>query len=285
MKHEFFEKLSIDYPKLKISSVRNFWRWLQNNCLLINSNLVFRISNNAYYSFESEKRQLEYIQPHISTQIPKIIYIGSWYCWYKLIDWIPLSSYWSIPSKSILTQIAQFIGELHCIQIKSELFENKISVELKLKKDRIQFLKKYYQWNNDVIGFLKKLWDYLDLQINSNLSDQYICLSHDDLSLGNIIIDADWNELNWIIDFSDSCINDVYWELSRLIRIGKKELEFIVHTYSEQRKINIDLEKIRHYAALSLLWDIEKFIIHKKQTYSFQMTNINKIITIFEQAI
>jgi aminoglycoside phosphotransferase (APT) family kinase protein len=259
---KILQKIAMLFPDVLIRDFESITKGYENDILIVNKALVFRISKNENRSYQKEIQLLDCLQSRTTVQIPQILFRSEDFCimGYEIIPWEELTqeilSTFSQENHSILAkQIAEFLITLHSLSFDPEIQRLDFPRYHKIKHswDRLKgFLQK--EKDTKILAFAEKLageWnDY-----HENVED--IRLLHNDLFFKNIICDPQKNQLSGIIDFSDTVYGDFVLDFVALSFEDSDFTEEVMNTYELLSDIKIDRARVKlftHTFALNELY-------------------------------
>lgn len=240
----------------------------------VNSNIIFKFPKHekANSNLLKETQILKFLEGKLSVSIPRVLYEGTYnnYCFIGLskINGVTLSKeiYDDLSANekdSLAQQMAEFLRQLHAQPYQ----EYKEDVMVKFKDDYRNLKELIYDQLDS--NSRKKVDDiYAEIFTNKDFLNQRKVLVHNDFSCANILFDLETKKISGVIDFGDSCVNDLDNDFYCLLEDSDEELgrDFglkVLHYYGYR-----DIDKIiRKSDFHESYWMIEKIL------YGFQYKN------------
>ncbi|MDD2916480.1 MAG: aminoglycoside phosphotransferase family protein [Candidatus Gracilibacteria bacterium] len=211
--NEILDKIKLLFPEVSIQEFEHITKGYENDILIVNKKLVFRVGKDGVRSYQKEIQFLDYLQSRVNISIPEVTFRSADFgiMGYEIIPGEELTEQilhaFSEGERDLLAkQIAEFFMAVHGVSFDPEIQTLGFQHYHKTKHfwDRLQgFLQQ--EKNPKILAFAEKLragWnDYRE-----NTED--IRLLHNDLFSKNIICHSRQNKLSGIIDFSDTFYGD-----------------------------------------------------------------------------
>jgi aminoglycoside 2''-phosphotransferase len=220
----FIESIREAYPGFILENVRFHPHDGQyNDILIINDELIFRFPKyeESIESFITEIRLLQYMQDHISLQIPQPIYTSlkseapkKVFMGYRMIpgEQLHREKLDEIAEESTLQmladQLACFLKELHGLPTKC------LEIDLPLHDGPDKWAELYAEIQAHLFRFIRsdaqaQVSDHFEAYLNNPDLHRYpTCLRHGDFGPSNILYDPETQRISGIIDFSAAGIGD-----------------------------------------------------------------------------
>ena len=257
------------FPEVLIQDFEHITKGYENDILVVNKTLIFRVLKNPDRTYQKEIQFLDHVRSRVWVSIPVILFRSPDFrvMWYEIIPWKELTSdvlkTFSQAQKDILArQIAEFFIAIHGVSFDPEIQALDFPRYHKIKHiwGRLQgFLET--EKNPKILAFVEKLrpeWE----KYQENPED--IRLLHNDLFFKNIIGNPDKKELSGIIDFSDTFYADYIVDFVALYFEDPDFTGKIMDTYEELSWVKIPRETVQLFADTFALNELYFDDIHNK---------------------
>lgn len=242
-----------------------------NLVIIVNNDLVFKFPKQEVF-YERENNFLNYIRPYISANIPdtKIFNIdGEKFTCHKIIKGI---SYHELNynerkgvAEELSTYLAKFFAELHSIKITNDF--QKDNQHYFINQEQENTILNYYKNDKNMVNDFLNTKEYLK---NYEKVEKDMCICHDDLHFGQIIINN--NKPSGIIDFGDMVVcnyNKDFYQLCMRDFNAKFENNFdglsklTIEKYEKMSDKKVDLKYLKYRLLAKLYRYLAKGIIEK----------------------
>lgn len=248
-------KINSSFPDIWIQKAELISEWYDNEVLIINDEIVFRFTKK-WVNFRNEVDFLIEFLKVSNLCIPNPEYLSENldFMWYDLIKWKQLkpdltNSLDDDILDRLSSEIAEFLFLLHNFKYdkkslvfpkydKTQIFLEKI--DSKISDIDILELKEFYK---------QILHDYKEF----DWKDQQPTLIHNDFYSRNIFIDSEFQNISWIIDFSDMAIADPSIDFMFLYFESKEFTKKIIDKYNWLSWFVIDQKRVELYARIFAL--------------------------------
>ena len=242
-----------------------------NLVIIVNNDLVFKFPKQEVF-YEREVEFLNYIRPHISANIPNVKIFNTdrqKFTCHKIIKGISYHELNYNERKSVAdklsTYLAKFFAELHSIKITNDF--QKDNQHYFINQEQEDTILKHFESDKSMINDFLNTKEYLK---NYEKVEKDMCICHDDLHFGNIIIDN--GKPSGIIDFGDMIVcnyNRDFYQLCMRDFNAKFENNFnglsklTIEKYEKISGKKVDLKYLKYRLLAKLYRYLAKGIIEK----------------------
>lgn len=261
--------IRIAVPELRVRSVTPMLDGWDYIVLDVNDEFIFRFPRRADVldQLEREKQLLPQLAPHLSVKIPQFEFISEGgdlpFVGYRKIQGVPMdrSSLGDSPEiSSLITQMAQFISELH--NATSSILVPTGTPTYSAEGWRSMYFDLFQKSNALVAPLLPpsvntrlfEFWESYLIDENNFIFEP--ALMHHDLSVNHILVDGNNMTLEGVIDWGDVAVGDPAIDFVGFVwEHGRDLTEAVLAKYRREIGPNF-WYRVDFYAKIAPVWDI-----------------------------
>ena len=250
---EILNTIKLLFPEVVIQNFEHITKGYENDILVVNNSLIFRVAKNVNRTYEKEILFLDFLQSRINISIPQISFRSQdlKIMGYKIIPWEELTKSvlgdFSERERDIFArQIAEFLFIIHGVSFLPEVKKFNFPHYHKIQHvwERLtSFLRE--ENNPKILAFAESLRDGWN-NYSETIDD--IRLLHNDLFFKNIICNSSEKKLSGIIDFSDTFYGDYILDFVALYFEDSSFTEKVMDAYESFTHRKIHRENVRLFA-------------------------------------
>jgi aminoglycoside 2''-phosphotransferase len=267
---EILDMIRLHFPGVSIRSFEHIAKGYENDIMVVNESLIFRVAKDPNRTYHKEIRFLDHMQSRVHIPIPQVTFRSADFgmMGYEIIRGEELTqeilhSFSEGEREVLAKQIAEFLVDVHGVSSDPEIRALNFPHYHKMQhfwKRLGGFLQE--EKNPKILAFAEKLragWN--DFQ--ENTAD--IRLLHNDLFFKNIICHPQEKKLSGIIDFSDTFYGDFILDFVAPYFEDPVFAEKIMDTYESLAGVKIRRDNVRLFANTFALNELYFDDVHNKR--------------------
>ncbi|MBI2666503.1 aminoglycoside phosphotransferase family protein [Candidatus Woesearchaeota archaeon] len=283
LKKEYLQKISNEFPKLKIYSSRLFTHGSDHDVVFINDSMVFRFPKSKKYvqTFKREIKFLSSFSKMTQVSVPRYTFVAKNYLFggYKKKEghWLTKNLYGNLDSftqEVIARQLAHFLTLLHHFPLR-EARKMGFSEEWPISKQ----IRAYQKRKKEIFSVLsekEKIFVEKFIEGYAHISVPRLALLHYDLSKDHILVKD--GRVEGIIDFGDSALGDPAADFAWLWELGEKFVTTVYNEYNGLKDHSFLSRSQLYHDAMYLSWIYHGVHEKKKKLLQRGLRELRKIV-------